>query len=94
MMKWLQIISGAHAAGPQEQSKSRPRYQDLVQYAADQKASFRRGFLRLGSQMPDQFSTQVNRRRTRLSAYGTFSLKVGLISDSGFHWSPYRDLYT
>ena len=28
----------------------------------------------------------------RLSAYGIFSLKAGLISDSGFHCSPYKDL--
>jgi hypothetical protein len=28
----------------------------------------------------------------RFSAYGMFSLKGGLISDTGFHWSPYRAL--
>jgi len=28
----------------------------------------------------------------RLSAYGIFSLKAGLTSDSGFHCSPYKDL--
>jgi hypothetical protein len=29
-----------------------------------------------------------------VSAYGIFSLKAGLTSDSGFHCSPYRDLKT
>jgi len=45
-------------------------------------------------QMPGQFSAQIKRLRARLSDYGMLSLKVGLISDSGSHWSPYRDLYT
>jgi hypothetical protein len=33
-------------------------------------------------------------RKYRLSDYGMFSLKAGLICDSGSHWSPYSDLYT
>ena len=69
-----------------------PLFPDL--YAGTSIASFLRGFLRLESQLLAQHSARIKSLRTRLSAYWTFSLKAGLISDSGFHWSPYRDLYT
>jgi len=56
-----------------------------------------RKFYRVGEVWGTESERELTRRcsiETRLSDYGMFSLKAGLISDSGSHWLPYRDLYT